>query len=127
MTTPHDPATDPEAEGIPDLQDGTPEQQRANDPQQAPVPGDTPTAAGRRTTPREIREGESLDERLAEEEPEPREPVTDEEQEETTGLLYDAPDSDRPREQDVFSQEGSRSGLSAEEEAVHVKGDDDPT
>lgn len=68
---PHDPGGSPEAEGIPDLQDGTPEQQRASDPQQAPVPGDSPTAATRSApTPEEMREGASWDQRLAEEEPE---------------------------------------------------------
>jgi hypothetical protein len=124
VTTPHDPATDPETEGIPDLQDGTPEQQRASDPQQASVPGDTPTAVEGRTTPREVREGESLDERLAKEEPEPEPPATDGKREEPTGLLYDAPDAERPREQDGYAQEGSTSGLSAEEEAVRVATDD---
>jgi hypothetical protein len=35
-----DPASPLEDEGIPDLQDGTPQQQWANDPQQHPVPGE---------------------------------------------------------------------------------------
>ncbi|KAF4409837.1 MULTISPECIES: DUF5709 domain-containing protein [Streptomyces] len=146
MTTPHDPATDPEDEGIPDLQDGSPEQQEASDPQQLPVAGDEPTIAEfRETTPNEAREGETLDERLSDEEPEPdpaelarpgqgttwEDPEPDEPQpdegdraDERAGLLYDEPDPDRPREQDVYSQEGTTRGLSAEEEAVHIRDDD---
>lgn len=146
MTTPHDPAADPEDEGIPDLQNGTPEQQRASDPQQASVPGDQPTIAEfRETTPNEAREGETLDERLSDEVPEPdpaelaapgkaaswEDPEPDEpqpagegEQDERAGLLYDEPDPEQPREQDVYSQEGTTQGLSAEEDAVHVVDDD---
>ncbi|MEU5271383.1 hypothetical protein AB0G77_23115 [Streptomyces hygroscopicus] len=123
MKTPHDPGADPEDEGIPDLQDGTPEQQRAEDPEQLPVPGDEPTiAAYRDTTSAETRERESLDERLADEEPDTGEPVGTEA--EPAGLLYDEPDPELPREQDVYSQEGSTSGLSAEEEAVRIKSDE---
>ncbi|MBB5937731.1 DUF5709 domain-containing protein [Streptomyces zagrosensis] len=133
----HDPGADPEDEGIPDLQDGTPEQQRASDPQQMPVPGDQPTIAEyRSTTTNEAWERESLDERLADEVPdvganEPSgagpvdAPWADTAQEEVAGLLYDEPDPDQPREQDVYSQEGSTSGLSAEEQAVHVVADED--
>lgn len=134
MTTPHDPGADPESEGIPDLQDGSPEQQEANDPQQLPVAGDEPTIAEfRETTSDEAREGESLDERLADEEPErdprdlaepgPEGPAAGESpgpESEPAGLLYDEPDPDRPREQDVYSQEGSDRGLSAEEDAVRI-------
>ncbi|MFD2357722.1 hypothetical protein ACFSTC_63245 [Nonomuraea ferruginea] len=42
----HDPRSRFEDEGIPDLQDGTPEQQWAEDPQEAPLPADHPTAVG---------------------------------------------------------------------------------
>ncbi|WP_432253498.1 DUF5709 domain-containing protein [Streptomyces sp. HNM1019] len=123
MRTPHDPGADPEDEGIPDLQDGTPEQQWAGDPQQLPVAGDVPTVAGYRdTTSAETRERESLGERLADEEPEAGEPVGT--VAEPAGLLYDEPDPDLPREQDVYSQEGSTSGLSAEEEAVRIRSDE---
>ncbi|GAA2351301.1 MULTISPECIES: DUF5709 domain-containing protein [Streptomyces] len=125
MNTPHDPGADPEDEGIPDLQDGTPEQQRASDPQQLPVPGDEPTIAEYRATTNEgARERESLDERLRDEEPELWERPGGVE-EERAGLLYDEPDPDLPREQDVYSQEGSTSGLSAEEDAVRIKDDED--
>ncbi|MEU4210844.1 DUF5709 domain-containing protein [Streptomyces sp. NPDC026206] len=144
MNAAHDPGTSPEQEGIPDLQDGTPEQQRASDPQQQSVPGDEPAAVTRvGVTPEEAQEGESLDERLAEEEPEPdparlaepRPPAWDDPEPDEpaapaledapAGLLYDEPDPDRPREQDVYSQEGSTEGLSAEEEAVRVRDDDE--
>ncbi|MEU6041886.1 DUF5709 domain-containing protein [Actinomadura sp. NPDC047616] len=60
----------PEDEGIPDLQDGTPGQQRAQDPQEAPVPGDRPMALDEfGMTEEEMRAGEPLDMRLAREEP----------------------------------------------------------
>lgn len=70
-TRPHDPGADPEDEGMPDMQDGTPEQQESSDPQQLPVAGDEPTIAEERdTTVNEVIERETLDERLADEEPE---------------------------------------------------------
>lgn len=60
-----------EDEGIPDLQDGTPQQQWAQDPQEMPLPGDRPTAVDDfGTTGEEQRAGESLDGRLARERPE---------------------------------------------------------
>lgn len=58
--------------GIPDLQDGTPEQQEAEDPQELPLPGDAPNASvDWGTTAEEQREGEPLDLRLSREEPDP--------------------------------------------------------
>lgn len=67
----HDPGSRFEDEGIPDLQDGTPQQQWAVDPQEAPLPGDRPVAAEDfGTTAGEQIEGEPLDGRLAREEPE---------------------------------------------------------
>jgi hypothetical protein len=67
----HDPRSEFEDEGIPDLQDGTPQQQWAVDPQQAPLPGDRPIAIDDfGTTAEEQREGESLTGRLAREVPE---------------------------------------------------------
>ncbi|MFB4318316.1 DUF5709 domain-containing protein [Actinomadura sp. 21ATH] len=68
----------PEDEGIPDLQDGTPEQYWAEDPQEAPIPGDRPLAMDQfGTTAEEVREGESLDGRLAREEPDVPAPVNE--------------------------------------------------
>lgn len=61
-----------EEEGIPDLQDGTPEQQWASDPQEAPpVNAEEPVAADEHgVTADEQLRGESLDTRLARERPE---------------------------------------------------------
>jgi hypothetical protein len=68
--TDRDPRSELEEQGIPDLQDGYPEQQWAEDPQQAPVPGDEPVAVEDfGTTAEEAREGESLEGRLSREEP----------------------------------------------------------
>ncbi|WP_169984428.1 DUF5709 domain-containing protein [Microbispora sp. H10836] len=68
------PQTDPrsrfEDEGIPDLQEGTPGQQRAEDPQEMPLPGDRPLGLDEYgTTTTEMREGESHELRLSREEP----------------------------------------------------------
>ena len=55
----------PEDDGIPDLQDGTPEQAWAEDPEFAPVPGDEPNASvDYGTTAFEQSQGESLTARL---------------------------------------------------------------
>jgi hypothetical protein len=61
----------PEDDGIPEVsQDDSPTQDRAEDPQFAPVPGERPGAsADFGTTAREQAEGESLDDRLAREIP----------------------------------------------------------
>jgi hypothetical protein len=61
----------PEDDGIPEVsQDDSPTQERAEDPQFAPVPGDRPSAADDfGTTAFEQAEGESLDGRLAREIP----------------------------------------------------------
>jgi hypothetical protein len=70
-TPEHDPHSRFEDEGIPDLQDGTPEQQWAVDPQEAPLPGDSPTAVDDYgTTIDEQIQGEPLDSRLSREVPE---------------------------------------------------------
>ncbi|GGK75168.1 DUF5709 domain-containing protein [Streptomyces flaveus] len=132
-TRPHDPGADPEDEGMPDLQDGTPEQQESSDPQQLPVAGDEPTIAEERdTTVNEVIERETLDERLADEEPEVDAEGEAGLPEEPAGLLYDEPDPDLPRNQDVYAQEGATRGLSAEEDAVRIRdeedfGEDEPT
>lgn len=73
--TRHTPEPDPrsrfEDEGIPDLQDGTPGQQRAVDPQEAPLPADHPVAVDDYgTTVDEEVQGEPLDSRLDREVPE---------------------------------------------------------
>lgn len=70
-TPEHDPHSRFEDEGIPDLQDGTPQQQWAVDPQEAPLPVDQPTAVDDYgTTVDEMARGEPLDVRLSREMPE---------------------------------------------------------
>ncbi|MGW4642132.1 DUF5709 domain-containing protein [Sphaerisporangium sp. NPDC004334] len=70
-----DPHSRFEDEGIPDLQDGTPQQQWAVDPQEAPLPADRPIAVDDfGTTMEEQSQGESLEGRLRREVPE-EEPV----------------------------------------------------
>ena len=60
----------PEDEGIPDLQDGSPEQAWAEDPEYRPLPGERAGASiDYGTTALEQSEDESLDRRLAREEP----------------------------------------------------------
>ncbi|GII00301.1 DUF5709 domain-containing protein [Planobispora takensis] len=67
----HDPHSRLEDEGIPDLQDGTPQQQWAVDPQEAPIPGDRPMALDDfGTTVDEQIQGESLEGRIRREVPE---------------------------------------------------------
>jgi len=66
-----DPHSEFEDEGIPDLQDGTPEQEWAVDPEQAPLPADRPTAVDDfGTTDEEQLEGEPLELRVDREVPE---------------------------------------------------------
>ena len=66
-----DPHSELEDEGIPDLQDSTPQGKLAVDPQRAPVPGDQPTAVDDfGTTAAEQEQGEPLDMRVDREVPE---------------------------------------------------------
>lgn len=122
-----DPAAAPEEEGIPDLQDGTPQAQRAEDPQRMPVPGERPVAAESfGTTHAEQVEGEPLDDRLAEEEPDVGAGGVEDTSTPEAGQLSDDPlPGSRPANQDSFSTESDAEGTSAEENAVHVSGDDD--
>ncbi|SDQ72861.1 DUF5709 domain-containing protein [Thermostaphylospora chromogena] len=70
-TPEHDPHSRFEDEGIPDLQDGTPQQQWAVDPQEASLPADHPVAVDEYgTTEDEQLRGEPLTDRLAREVPE---------------------------------------------------------
>jgi hypothetical protein len=121
-----DPGGRPEDEGIPDLQDGMPEQEWMNDPQQMPVPGERPVAAEEwGTTYSEQVQGKPLGDRLAEEEPDVGETSTASgPPEEATGQLSDDPLGDRPANQDVFSHESPAEGLGPEESAVHIVGED---
>jgi hypothetical protein len=124
-----------EDEGIPDLQEGTPEQQWARDPQEAPLPGREPTAVlDHGTTAEEQREGEPLDLRLSREEPEvgpddiPLDAKPDLDSEdpafEQVGRLV-APDEGTREDQEkdeVATDVGPDfGGFTAEEAAMHVE------
>jgi hypothetical protein len=122
--TDHDPRSGLEDEGIPDLQDGYPQQDWAEDPQQMPVPGDQPMVLDDYgTTAEEQREGESLDGRLSREEPEsgvadvvPSEPTAGRLVQEDEGVRDDTESEEIA--QDVGPDTG---GFTAEEAAMHVE------
>jgi hypothetical protein len=128
--------------GIPDLQDGTPEQQRAEDPQELPLPGDRPNASvDWGTTAEEEREGEPLDVRLAREAPDPALAEIGDDLEGTDPVDLDAvpADPDRPdavgrlvndqavepgdREVDTEAADvgADGGGLTQEEQAIHIE------
>ncbi|MFG3227171.1 hypothetical protein ACGF07_20600 [Kitasatospora sp. NPDC048194] len=117
----HDPAAEPEDEGIPDLQDGSPAREWSEDPQVEAVPGDTPVAAESfGTTGAEQAEGESLDARLAQEEPETDERTAVAGVPEDAAGRLDLPD---PHGDLRGEATGDTAGLSAEEEAVRIRSD----
>jgi Family of unknown function (DUF5709) len=113
-----------EDEGVPDLQDGYPQQYWAEDPQRAPLPGDRPIAVDDfGTTAEEQREGESLDGRLSREEPDVGEPGAATAPDETVRLVQ----QDEGVHTDTESQEiatdvgADTGGFTAEESAMHVE------
>jgi hypothetical protein len=119
-----------EDDGIPDLQDGTPEQGWSEDPQFQPVPGERPGAsADFGTTAREQSEGESLDGRLARELPDDAPDVRPAEDPDRGGLQLDQDldttpptDSGTNRTADDVEATGDEAvgGEGPEEAAVHV-------
>jgi hypothetical protein len=113
-----DPRSPFEDEGIPDLQDGTPQQQWAEDPQQAPLPGEDgfAAAADYGTTANEQREGEGLARRLAREQPEETGDPADTDP--SAGRLV-APEQDPAETAADVGPDGG--GFSAEEDAVHIE------
>lgn len=142
----YDPGSTFEDEGIPDLQDGTPEQQQAVDPQEAPLPTDEPTMVDKYgTTATEQREPEPLEERLRQEEPDigrppirtvspPKddndqrsdpgggsEPAWPSTEEGAAGRLVEPDSTDEgDRQQSAATDAGADGGgFSAEERAVH--------
>jgi hypothetical protein len=122
----HDPGAEPEDEGMPDLQDLSPEGEAANDPQRESVAVDEPVAVERfGTTFNEQVEGESLDERLSEEEPDVGDAEADGPGAQPVGQLTDDPLPWRSANQDSFSTGSTAHGLSGEEAAVYVSEDDD--
>ncbi|MEE1942074.1 hypothetical protein V1L54_22195 [Streptomyces sp. TRM 70361] len=124
LSGPDDPGAAPEDAGLPDLQDGAPEQAWTNDPQQMPVPGERPVAAEEwGTTYSEQVEGKPLSDRLAEEEPDVGREAAYGAPADEAGQLSDDPLEDRPANQDVFSHESPAEGLGPEETAVHIVDD----
>ncbi|PRX97320.1 DUF5709 domain-containing protein [Allonocardiopsis opalescens] len=104
-----DPRSAFEDEGIPDLQDGTPQQQWASDPEEAPLPGDEPQAVeDYGTTAEEEREGEPLDGRLSREEPDVNADLDLEEGADPEGSTRDSYLEEGPVGRMVASDEGSR-------------------
>lgn len=122
--TDRDPRSEFEDQGIPDLRDGYPEQEWAEDPQQAPVPGDEPSAVDDYgTTAEEQREGESLDGRLRREEPEAEAPGADETAP-TAGRLVQEDEGvrDDTESEEIAQDVGpDTGGFTAEEAAMHVE------
>src|SRR4051794_34183152 len=122
--TERDPRSEFEEQGIPDLQDGYPEQDWAEDPQQAPVPGDEPMAVDDfGTTAEEQREGESLDGRLSREEPEPTLGPAGEEPRRSGRLVQqDEGVRDDTESEEVATDVGpDTGGFSAEESAIRIE------
>lgn len=129
--TDRDPRSELEEEGIPDLQDGYPEQYWAEDPQKAPVPGDRPVGVDDYgTTPEEERENEPLDGRLNREMPDPTQaadPVAavamDETSRETARLVQPDEGVHEDTESDEVADEVGQDagGFTAEESAVRVE------
>lgn len=113
----------PEDEGIPDLQDGTPEQYWAEDPQEAAVPGDFPVAMDDYgTTADEMREGEYLDDRLRREEPEGTERGSEPTQ--PAGRIVEPDEGVHPdTEHDAVGEDVGfdGGGYTAEEDAMRVE------
>lgn len=129
-----DPRSRFEDEGIPDLQEGTPGQQRANDPQEMPLPGDDPVAVDDYgTTGEEEAENEPLDGRLARERPDPAaegDAVAARYAEEQTDRGPSAPrivaedEGVRPDEEkdlSAYDAGPDAGGTTPEEDAVHVE------
>lgn len=128
-----DPRSRFEDEGIPDLQEGTPGQQRASDPQEAALPGERPIAVDEfGTTAAEERTGEPLEERLTRERPDaaaqgdPDAAARDERADDTgpapTRLVDDEEGFGPDVEPDAIAYDvgPDTGGYTAEEDAVHV-------
>ncbi|WP_280696977.1 hypothetical protein [Kitasatospora sp. GP82] len=120
-TEPHDPGAEPEDEGIPDLDNGSPSRRWSQDPELQPVPVDSPVAAESfGTTGAEQAAGQSLDARLAQEEPDIEAVGAEDSPEPPAGsLVEDDPHCDLTGE-----ATGDEVGLSAEERAMHIRADD---
>lgn len=141
-THPHrpDPGSRFEDAGIPDLQDGTPEQQWAEDPEELPLPGDAPNASvDWGTTVEEQLEGEPLTRRLSREEADPALAEIGDDLEGTTEQDVDRVDDDSdvsvgrlvneqdlaPGDEEVDTEAADvgadGGGLTPEEQAMHLE------
>jgi hypothetical protein len=113
-----------EGEGVPDLQDGTPEQQWADDPQEMPAPAEKPLGSDEYgTTVEEQVHREPLHVRLAREQAESDVDASERE----TGRLVEPDEGAHPDlEKDAVAREAQHdvSGRTAEEEAVYVSDED---
>jgi hypothetical protein len=119
-----DPESSLEDEGIPDLQDGTPQQHWASDPQQQPVPGDEPMAVDEYgTTADEQREPESLNGRLAREEAESEAAESAEAAEPAVRVVEPDEGAAPDTEKDMIAEDvgPDAGGYSPEERAVHIE------
>jgi len=114
------PDLSPDNHGIPDTIEGPPPRTSGNNADQAmAMPGDEPGPVYGRVTAAEEAEGETLDERIAQEEPEPMAP-----QPEHSGRLV-APESEIDQLDTTAEEVASRAaepgmGLTAEEAAVRI-------
>lgn len=119
----------PEDEGIPDLQDGTPGQQWAEDPEFEPLPGeDAGASTDVGTTALEQSDGESLDSRLSREVPDTASGVRPAEDpdravlqlEQDTDTTYDSDSGTNRTADDIEgTADAPVGGESQEEAAVH--------
>ena len=121
----------PEDEGIPEVsQDDSPTQDRAEDPQFDPVPGERPTASlDYGTTAREQAEGESLDDRLAREIPDDAPGVRPAEDPDRAGAQYehdvdtdlrDDSGTERTADDIEATADAPVGGQGPEESAMHI-------
>jgi hypothetical protein len=119
-----------EDDGIPDLQDGSPEQDWSEDPEFQPVPGERPGASTDfGTTAFEQSEGESLTGRLDREIPDDAPDVRPSESPDRATAQYEqdtstTPDTDSGTNRTADDVEATADepvgGESAEERAVHI-------
>ncbi|WP_433324559.1 DUF5709 domain-containing protein [Spirillospora sp. CA-294931] len=120
-----DPRSELEDQGVPDLQDGTPEQRWAEDPQSMAVPGDEPLALDDHgTTASEQREGEPLRDRLDREEPDPAmETGALDERREAGRIVEDDEGARTDTEKDAVAYDAGpdAGGYTAEERAMRIE------
>jgi len=112
-----------EDQGLPDLEDGAPQQRWARDPEQAPVPGDRPVGVEEfGTTYAEMNEGESLDHKLSREVDE-GDPSGRRDVDRVGRLVAEGDDGVEDSEKQELARDVGvdLGGASAEEAAMHVE------